>query len=263
MRKSEHGKQIFFYWEGFERLENVVLGPVESELKVTKKEQEAIDAKEMELEKDPVKFNGYLWGFKTAEEEGGKLSLLVRPVRYAQHAVLKAEERAMEDYPNPLGVTVCQETADGYFPLGVQGTGNSRELVLLGSGFVDREKDGTSLEAAIKRELLEETSYGSNRFYENADFLKERANVVAVTFGSRKDTGVTVHLPIPVGYREVRLGDEENPEMLFLPNSTTAVREVATTGAHRGIPSSDQLIGFLERYSSLKEAGRLISAHQH
>ena len=264
MRESAYGRQVVFYWEGLKGIDDVVITPVASTLTHTGEEQKEIDAKAKELQEDPFRFNGYLWRFEGVNETGRKLMLKVSPIRYAEHDALRRKKLAMERYPNPLGVTVGQETADGYFPLGVQGTGDNRELVLLGSGFIERPKDGTSLEDAVRRECFsEETSYGGNKFYDAPEFLENTAQVVAITFGSRKDTGVVMRLPLPVTSREVGLGDEEHSELLFLPNSPATVTEVMGNGSYKSIPATDQLIGFLERYSSLKETGRLVSAYQH
>src|SRR3989344_4103889 len=161
MRESGYGRQVVFNWEGLKGIDEVVITPVASTLTHTCKEQKEIDAKAKELEDraEPLRFNGYLWRFEGVNETGRKLTLKVSPIRYAEHDALRRKKLAMERYPNPLGVTVGQETADGYFPLGVQGTGDNRELVLLGSGFIERPKDGTSLEDAVRRECFsEETS---------------------------------------------------------------------------------------------------------
>ncbi|HLC67009.1 MAG TPA: hypothetical protein VJK52_05210, partial [Candidatus Nanoarchaeia archaeon] len=118
-------------------------------------------------------------------------------------------------------------------------TDEGSSLHLLGSGFIDRDRHHT-VEDAVRAECHEETRYRSD------PFPAENALALALVFGSNHDTGVTVHLPLPVDSHEVDLKGDEHSDLLLLPKR--AIPFVLHNGKMKGIRCVDQMIGSLEAY---------------
>lgn len=268
MRKSAYGKEIVFLWEGLKKYNKIILNPTESTLAVSAELQEKIDAAwKRALASNPDVFDGLKWRTESVYEEGSNMVCDVSPITYSQHNVLRhIQGQPVSFYPNPLTINTVQETADGYILIGVRGKGSDQKgLAVLGAGFVDRyvNEDGSSkqpenLWQAVQRECLEETHYART-----PGFDITHAVAMAVIFGSNHDTTFGFYLPLDVGSAEVKLGNNEYSDLIFLPNNPESLQQVLATGGHKGMPAADHLLGCLETYLSKKSAGQIKSAYQH
>lgn len=268
MRKSNYGKELVFTWEGLKKYDEILLKPTESTLVVSAELREKIDtAWKKALASNPNAFDGLKWRTESVYEDGSNLICDVSPITYSQHVVLRhIQGQPVSFYPNPLTINTVQETTDGYILIGVRGKGSDQKgIALIGAGFVDRHanEDGSSkqpenLWQAVQRECLEETHYAKVHGFDIT-----RATAMAAIFGSNHDTTVGFHLPLDVSSAELKLGNNEYSDLIFLPNSPESLQEVLVTGGHKGIPAADHLLGCLETYLSKKSAGQIKSNYQH
>jgi len=262
MKKSEYGKETTLLWYGLEELDQIQLMPIDSTLSLSRELRKRISEMQRAIERDPSRYDGQLWRYESVHKNGDNLVISVSPTTYSTHCSIRdIPDKPMEFYPNPLGVNSMQETDDGFILLGKKGEeADYQGLVLLGSGFIERDKHHSITDTLVS-ECNDETEYSSFRLEHK--LVAEEGKVLSVIFGSTHDTGIAVYLPIPVTHKDVGLHNNEHDDLICLPNHPQILQELLKTGHYKDIPATDQLLGSLEVYLLQKDLGKIKSRHQH
>jgi len=263
LRKSPHGKELTYAWEGFVDLEQVRLIAVPSTLTIPDDLRGQINAVRREwaaADREDV-YDGLLWRFE-GMYDGEGLAMHCSPTSYAEHYVLrKVPETPLLDYPSPIGVSTLQETEDGYLLMGVRGRETELTgLSALGSGFVQRHvmKDGGSKrpqrpDHVILRECMEETRY-MGRF----DLDLTDARVMGIVLADTHDTGIATYVPVAISHRDVELGSDEHRDLLFVPNDMATINQIIASGKYKGIKADEDIVGLLELYAHNRQIGNIL-----
>jgi len=254
MRISEFGKELIFLWEGNIGVNDIKLTEVPSTLQISEDMKYEIGEFWAEFKtKNPNAFSRYggmSWRTEYVLDRGGELEILVSPINYSQHNVMRHEKgKNMGFYPNPITINTLQETDDGYLLLGVKGkTSDQKGLGLIGAGFVEREegKPSETIAHRVYQECIEETAY-----HNRSEPKIGVARAISVLFGSNHDSTVAVYLPINATSKEVGLKGSEHNDLLLLP--ANEIGEVLEDGGYKGVPASDHVLGSLESYLRVKE----------
>jgi len=270
LRRSDFGRALTFAWEGFIDPTLVDTIAVDSTLDIPSDLQEGIASLRADLEADPreERYDGKLWRFEGLQEND-RVKIALSPTSYAVHMVVRGVgDQDILWYANPVGVSVIQETADGYLLLGVRGSGSEYSgLSTLGSGFIEREEKagGTSeppqsLIAVIKRECEEETEYKS-------DYVLDLGStrMMGVVLGEGRDVGPAFHVPIGVDRRNVGLNSDEHCDLIFLPNDLDRIEAMLrnTTKGFKGLYMRDDVTGILELYVAHRKKGNIVPQAIH
>ncbi len=242
MRKPNYGQDITFHWEGIRRLRHANLYETASTLLIGGEVKQKIEnAWNEHLKQHPADYDGKLWRFETALESANRLSVKVSPTAFSGHAYLRGQELPEKDYPNPLGITVLQVTADGYAIAGVHSDG--RGIVSLESRFIERGRDNDII-ATLVRPDKSETNY-ANESPLTRSFVTEHAFTLALITGSLHDTGIVIYVPVPHTSKHVGLNSNKHSELVMIPTKKSEIENILEKGTYSGVAVADQLLGSL------------------
>ncbi len=234
---------VNFHWQGAANLEEIVLKPSRTTLSLSPQQRKA--AKQSWAESGGHE-NKALWRYESLCLTGGTVLIHASSTTYHAHHYKQTHPTDINfPHPIPIGVTALQITEDGYALAGVQEFPYPAgpRLTLVGSGFMEQERDGTSVKSALTHECLEETKYSCQ--LDPAETAKVMA-VITGTIGALI-TAIAIYVPVPLTSREVTIGSNEHRELVLIP--TNKFNDILNGEDFGAIRPSCFLLGAIEAYT--------------
>jgi ADP-ribose pyrophosphatase YjhB (NUDIX family) len=164
----------------------------------------------------------------------------------------------MEEYPNPLSVTVLLLTADGKLVLGIkQGPDQGNRLHAVGGGFISLVQSSAvssevepehPVDTAI-RECQEETNLESG-----VSFNPNDVRIIGMVFGDNHDSSCVAVIPLNVEGESIALGSNEHSALFLYDTDSKSLQNLIDSRYLLEVPDSkatDHLIlalQLLQRY---------------